>query len=230
MPDQTVFLATPAAPAPARAAHVALLGSVAEFAEELQKIQSHTFIGYDADITMDKRGKMLQTDNPYAKRGMIKRSKGQATVNFDYGKKVEKRGGAEAAKPGFTWHTPVMIGGKVTPLSVHKNDVVCDDAKGNARKAILDDNGDTQFITSDPKLYLRYEPVRDGGDGDRQDRKMRIESVYLIGDEEIPAEKVKPFLSKRKPREDETDFQVLTLSEVTRLSVGGKIYRRATIG
>ena len=231
MPKQTVFLSTPSATTPlaARNAEVILIGSISEFAEELQANQAHTFIGYDADITMDKPGKMRVRGNKFAKRGMIKRQKAQATVNFDYDKKREKRDGDEPVRKGFTWHTPVMLNGKVTPLSANKNDVVTDDAKGNARKAILDENGDTQFITDNPSLYLRYEYVRDGGDEAREDRKMRSESVYMIGDEVIPSEEVQPFIPE-KDRGDNTDFHVLTLGEVTRLSIGGKVYRRATIG
>jgi len=231
MPKQTVILSSPSEKniLTADRTSVSLLGSLAEFAEELQKVQDHTFIGYDADITMDKAGKMRVTDNPFAKRGMIKRQTAQATVNFDYDKKREARDGDEPVRKGFTWHTPVMIKGKVTPLSVKKDDVVTDDAKGNARKAILDKDGNTQFTTDEPSLYLRYEYVRDGGEGEREDRKMRSKSVYLIGDEVIPTEEVEKFLPDKK-RGDNTDFHVLTLGEVTRLSIGGKVYRRATIG
>ena len=38
------------------------------------------------------------------------------------------------------------------------------------------------------------------------------------------------FVEADKKRKDGTDMQVLTLAEVTRLSIGGKVYRRAIIG
>jgi len=53
---------------------------------------------------------------------------------------------------------------------------------------------------------------------------MKVESQYMIGDEVIPTESVKPFIPS-KYRDDGTDVVLETLSEVTILKVNGTEYR-----
>lgn len=231
--------------------------AVADF---LAGLEGHQFLSYDAVFPEDSL-KMIKyhrqypkncanpVANPFIGSGLYKTQSCQATVTFNYEKKRESRGGEEPERRG-TWHTIVMVNGKVSPLSVHKSDVVTELPEGMEDKlanyrAVLDADGNVQFTTPEPRLYLRYEIVRGHGDGNRQERHMKSESHYWLPDGnsvelalpeagvqryndpiEIDRETLDPFLPARKARTDETDMQVMSLAHVRELRAGGEIYRQ----
>lgn len=222
-------------------------------AEYLVELEGHQFLPEDS-LKMVKyhrsypKNSSSPVANPFIGSGLHKVQNCQATVTFDYQKKREKRGGEEPEYRG-TWHTVVMSNCKVSPLSVHKSDVVTELPKDKEDKianyrAVLDAEGNVQFTTDEPRLYLRYEIVRDHGEDDRQNRQMRLESRYLLpgkqhvrlitpdrayhwqGPCEVERASLEPFLPKRQPRKDETDMQVLSLAHVIELRAGGKVFRK----
>lgn len=218
-------------------AKVSMFGNLQSFADELMELKGNQFLKFSAEYDMEAKGKMNKGGrkgvpaNPYFGIGLRKIATTSATVNFDYDGKVERRGGEEAATKG-SWHTVCLLNGKVTPISVHKADILTELPGGlpdrlNNRRAVLDADGNVQFMTAEPRLYLRYEIVRAAGEGDRQGRQMRSESRYEDTDgNEIAKDDLKPWLPKREPRTDETDMQLTALGNLTELHAGGKVYRR----
>lgn len=219
--------------------NVGFIPNLKDFAFELMSLGGNQFMKLVARYSMDDANQMRSTDNPYFGQGIYKISTSMLTVNFDYDRKVEGRGGERGETRG-SWHTVCMMGGKVTPISTHKGDVVtCVSpmAKPNPKtgkysvnqlEAVLDDSGTIQFTTPDPRLYLRYEVVREAGDGSRQERTMKSSSEYFDADgEPFDVELIRPFFPD-KSRKDETDFQLTPLAKVLELHAGGKIYRKMT--
>lgn len=194
----------------------------------LAQIKGSSFLSTVCRYDMLAKGKMLKKHpvtkepNPFLKHGLWKISEAQQTVNFNYEDKVDRRGGEHGETKG-TWHTLVLIDNHVTPLSVHKADIetyVPDgmEDKINNRRAVVV-NGNLHYLIDAPRLYLRYELVRDAGEGSRQDRKMRCESYYVDHEgKTVDKELVKPFVPD-KERFDETDFQVTALTNVERLTI-----------
>ena len=227
---------------------VKFFGSPNALASDLSFVQGSTFMAVRlvADMTeMDDRNqpkRMKKRGNPWMVPGksLRKFTTVQLTANFDYAAKVERRGGEESETKG-NYSQALLCGGKVTPLSTHKGDILthletdpskalCVDGKivdclAN-RRATLDADGNIQFTTQNPRVYLRAEIVRNAGEGSRQERTMRSKSVYV--DETgaiVPNEEVEPFLKSRSERTDETDFVLYTLSNIIELRVGGIVYR-----
>jgi len=189
-------------------------------------------ISYDAVYDMDEKKedgslkRMNKRGNPWIGKGLRKFQTGQATVNWASSEeKTEKRGG-EYAGTG-AWHTAVIVRNGTTPLSVHKEDIETTPPDGNvnARRAIVRLGG-LVYKTDKPRLYLRYEMKRAGGDEPRADRKVFTKSVYRLPDgTEVDAAEVKPYLKKKSQRKDETDIQTLSLPNVTRLAINGVIFK-----
>ena len=210
-------------------------------AKELLDLSGHKFMQLKTCIAQD--AKMNKTDNPFMGKNVTKLSDTQVTVQFkSYDAKVEKRDGEKSESKG-NWQTAFMQNGNVTVFAIHKGDVKTvlttdrenakldkageiSDCFGNHR-AVLDENGDTILTTDEPRLYIRAEVVRDGGDQPRQDRKMRTKSIFLDTDgNKIEKTEIKPFIKKSKPRTDETDFQTFSLDNIVEVSADGMIYRR----
>jgi len=93
-----------------------------ELAERLLAVKGANFITFTAYTDTDCR----KTGNPWT-LPIMKRSKVRGVVNFQYIPGVRRRLEEEGKDPdGFTpgksWHTAVLLDGKVTPLSAHKKD------------------------------------------------------------------------------------------------------------
>ena len=115
-----------------------------------------------------------------------------------------------------TWHTAVLVNGKPSPLSVHKSDVT-----------VADDG--TQTFHDGCRLYLRCEIVRFGEGETRAEKSMRSTSRYVLPDgTEVAASDIEPYLKARSERKDETDFIVVTLSNISELRAGGVVWRKWT--
>ena len=217
-----------------------------ELALALVGLQGSQFLSATSAIDMlvvNAKGqltKMNKTGNPFLGKTLVKKTTQQATVNFNYQKKRQARSG-DAPEHNGNWQTAVVINGKPTPLSTHKDDVktkLTDDTTtaylnddGSIKdcianhRAVFNSAGDIQFVTNNPRLYLRYETVRDGGGELRNDRKMRLQSVYVDAyGNEVAKSDVEPWLKSRKPRTDETDVQTLNLGNVSELRIGGIVY------
>jgi hypothetical protein len=194
-----------------------------------------SFLSFDSVQDMaelDNKGqpkRMKKTGNPFLASGLLKFSKTQATVNWsDTKKKTESRGGEFSGKG--SWHTVVIIGGEVTPLSVHKGDIetyLPDDAEKDSisnRRAVVK-NGSLVYTAEKPRFYLRYEIVR-GHKADstsRADRPMRSESHYQTPEGVlVDKTEVEPHLKKRSPRIDETDIQVTCIGNIEGLRIDGE--------
>jgi len=190
---------------------------------------SSSILAFSARYPMDDKGKMLKTGNPYVGRGIVKIARTQATVNWNSSQdKTEGRGGEFSGKGNHS--QVVIVGGKVTPLSVHKADIETtlpegkDDKIAN-RVAVIKD-GVLICTAPKPRFYLRYEIVRAPGKGERADRQMMSESFYQAPDGTLIAdEDIKPFLPKSKPRTDKTDIQTTKLENITELRVDGTVFK-----
>jgi hypothetical protein len=222
-----------------------------QFATDLVYIRGSTFMSYIACFDMletDGRGqlkKMKKTDNPFIGKSLYKVTKARLSVNFNYESKVETRGGEKPGHHG-NWSQVVIVQNQLTPISTHKEDILCKletdpkkaqlDAEGKIIyclaniQPILDDTGTVQFTTDDPRLYLRYELMREAGEGPRNERRMQLTSTYYdINGTEIPADKVEQFLKTRPERTDETDVQTTSLTHIAALTVNGITYRAKDI-
>ena len=228
----------------AAGSNVRLFTNAIDFALHLATLKGHKFLRFNAVLNMDEKNRMNKTKrgdkktrNPFIGRGLRKFSRTQATVSFDYAEKVERRDGERGETEG-NWSQALIVKGKLTPLSIHKSDIVTrlkdgidpnsDEANKIANQvAVMDAEGTVQIKVSCPRLYLRYEIQRDGGDAERSKRKMRSESVYVLADGTVVDKKeLADYLPQREPRNDETDFQVCSLEAVQELSVDGAVWRR----
>jgi len=231
--------------------NVRVFTNLIDFALSLVGIKGHTFLSFDAVYDMcerDSKGKLKRmnatkrgdrsTQNPFIGSGLTKFAKTTATANFDYEKKRESRGG-EASESEGNWQQALVLKGKLTPLTVHKGDIVTrlkdgiDPNSSEALKianqvAVLDADGSVQLKTDQPRLYLRYEVVREGGDDERAKRAMRSESVYLKANGEVvDKSEIVPYIREYDAkRTDETDHQTCSLDSVVEIRIGGMVWRR----
>ncbi len=170
---------------------------------------------------MNAKGKMKKTGNPFIGKPLFKIAATVATANFNYDNKVAGRDGERGEQRG-SWHTVVLIGNKLTPVSVHKDDIVTTDAVKIAdRKAVLDETGSVQFTTDEPRLLLAirdcprsgrqgsrvppdadHEPLRVGRRGSRQRGSQAVSA-------DAPA------------AQGNTDMQLTALDNLTQLVIGG---------
>jgi len=212
-----------------------------DFGLWLAGLRGHQFMSFYAIYDMDGDGKMNKNKrgtrgkntipNPYLGKGLCKVSHTEVTCCFDYESKVERRGGDEPIEKG-NWMQAVIVNGKITPLSTHKGDIVVDNTELPIaeQKAILDSNGTVQFNTDNPRLYLRYEIVRDSGNGERSERRMRCESKFVFADgTEIDKKELEDYLPPVQPRKDETDVQCTSLANIVELKAAGEIWRKRTV-
>jgi len=230
-------------------ANVRYFNDVIDFGLYLLGVPGYPLLTQHAAYCMDNEGKMLKNKrgtrgnnavkNPFLGCGLYKYAITQMTVSFDYYKKVEKRDGELGATEG-NWIQAVIVGNRITPLATHKADVVTrlkdgidpnsDDAKLIANQvAVLDDNGNVQFKSDNPRLYLRYEIIRHGTAEDRNEKTMRSRSCYRKADGSFVCKAdLKDYLPERKPRLDQTDYQLTSLENVVELRFNGEIWRRRT--
>ena len=218
-------------------------------ARDLARLTGNQFVTFLAcyDMTeQDSRGglkRMKKIGNPFITTGLFKVSRSSVSVNFDYEAKRDARDGKQPETVG-NWMTAVIVENAITPLAVHKDDVVtilCPDGTQGAKvdsdgkiidciqnhRAVLDASGSIQFTTDTPRLYVRYEIQRAAGEEPRAERKMRSESHYFDGSGvEVDKASVEPYLKKRPVRKDETDFQVTPLDNVEELHAAGVFYRK----
>lgn len=188
------------------------------FATWLAGLRGPQFCCYDAVFDMDAIGKMLvksrvsKLPNPYAGRGLKKYSTTQVSVNFDYQKKVEAREGEYSGKGN--WTQAVLVNGKPSPLTTHKDDVT----EGP--------DGEQRF-KPECRLYLRCEIVRYGEGETRAKKDMRSTSEYRLADGTVVSyEDLKDYLPLPSKRKDETDFITVTLSNIIELRASGEIWRK----
>jgi len=230
------------------------------FATALAACKGSSFIVFDAEFNMDqtdkdgklkyfnknKRGTKGKTaePNPFLGKGLRKLSHVQVTVNFNYEKKVENRGGEAPTHKG-NWSQAVIVNGKVTPLSTHKDDILTElttdktnatlDEAGNIidclanRRVVLSADGNIQFMTPTPRFYLRAEIVRTAtADGDkRADGQLHWVNKYVYPDgTELDAKALEDYLPAKTERTDETDFVVIGSENLVELRFGGQVWRR----
>jgi len=80
------------------------------------------FVGFNAEYSMDDKGKMRKTDNPFIGQGIRKLAETLIMVTLDYDASMERRGD-EAAGTGNWQQAVTRADGSLTPLSTHKADV-----------------------------------------------------------------------------------------------------------
>lgn len=229
----------------AAGSNVRLFTNAIDFALHLATLKGHKFLRFNAVCNMDEGTRMNKTKrgdkktrNPFIGRGLRKFSRTQATVSFDYAEKVERRDGERGETEG-NWSQALIVKGKLTPLSIHKSDIVTrlkdgidpnDENEANKianQVAVMDAEGTVQIKVPNPRLYLRYEIQRDGGEGERHERRMRSESVYVLADGTVVDKKeLADYLPPRPEKKDNTDFQVRPLETIQELSVDGAVWRR----
>ena len=158
------------------------------------------FASMDADYDADE--KMKKRNNPFYGQGLRKLSKTEVMVTFDYDKSMEKRGD-EAAKNGKTWSQAVTReDGSLTPLSVHKADIVTPQSPG--QRLVLKDGA---------RAYLRCEF-----------RSTKSRYIDAEGNE-VAYELIKPHL-KATGKDDRTvKFHTVGLKNVTKLRLDGQSFK-----
>lgn len=152
----------------------------------------------DADKKMNKgRG---DNRNPYFGVGIHKVTESNIMVNFDYAAALERRSDGEesAANNGNTWQQRVIVDGKPTPLTTHKDDVVSFDGKD----IVLNDN---------PRAYLACEFL-----------KSKSQYVDAIGNP-INGDLLKPWLKPRKPQT--VQWATIALQSIESITMDGTTYR-----
>ena len=157
------------------------------------------FASIDADYDLD--GKMKKRNNPFYGKGLRKLSKTEVMVTFDYEKSMENRG--DEAKGGSTWSQAVTReNGSLTPLSVHKADIVTPQSPG--QRLVLKD---------DARAYLRCEF-----------RSSTSRYVDAEGNE-VAADLIKPHL-KATGKDDRTvKFHTVGLKNVKAMRLDGEAFR-----
>lgn len=228
-----------------------LLSTIGVYEEDaLRMNQTQRLEGEKKARWYEKTGKKKGRANPYTGSGVRKESRSQQTVNFNYDQKVERRDGEQPESKG-NHAQAVIIKGKVTPLSTHKADVICEPIEGAKQvakggcvidgkryaypdvRAVMDENGSVQFKTDQtPRLYLRCEYVRLGDADDRNERTMKTISRYLRphatkGEVEVNRKRLAEFLPARRPRKDQTDMQTIALDNIVEIRFSGMVWRRS---
>lgn len=201
-------------------ANVAVVGNVADpmivellNADELRDLllaqKGAAFLSFDADYNMlevNAKGaltKMLKTGNPFLGGVLRKIATTNVLANFDYGDALERRtdGAETAADNGKTWQQRIVLNGKPTPLTVHKDDVLEYDGDGNTVK-----------IRPGARAYLNSE-------------FRSSEYRYIDGDgNEVNKSAVAPYLPKRSER-GAVKWHTVNLSNVTEMRMNGMTYR-----
>jgi hypothetical protein len=212
----------------------------------LADLHGDQFMTYEAVYDLDKRMNKTKRGapsrgpgaikNPYLGQGLRKYAVTQTVVCFDYDRKRELRGVPEPERKG-NWIQAVVVNNRVTPLAVHKGDVVTtlkdgiDAASPEAGaianlRAVLNDQGTIQFLVDNPRLFLRYEIQRQPGEGERHERKLRSKSIILRPDgTEVSKADLADYL---KPSDDEReiDYGVTSLDGVLRVSISKTLWQR----
>lgn len=161
----------------------------------------------DYKTDMLKKGKLRAAARTAFAKGIFHVVRVTCQVNYDYGKKLEKRtDGEETAKGGPTWQQAVEINGHLSPLTVHKDDV----ASVNPLR----------FIPN-ARVYLRYEPVTDNqkAAGFGKSDFSRYEDA---DGNEIAYETVQPYFFDREPQA--VNHRTLSLGNTTRVKLDGIFY------
>ena len=219
---------------------------------ELTNVKGHQFISFECELPLEdkllkkKRGTKGPTavPCPYLGRNLRKLSYKNATANFSYDAKVESRGGVVADTKG-NWIQAVVYKGRITPLATHKGDIVttvkpgidpnsADAKKWENRVAVMDDDDSIQFLPEcvEPRLYLRYEIIRSNGvtaeeKADRNKRKMQVDAVHIIDHGiAVDADDLKDYLPVPDYRDDQTDYQLMSLANLVRLNAGGLVWQK----
>lgn len=234
----------------ANAANIRFYSDAIDFALYLLGLPNKPIMSMHAAYCMDNEGKMLKNKrgtrapnavkNPFLGCGLFKYSVSQHTVSFDYAKKVEDREGLRGETEG-NWIQAVVVNNKVTPLATHKGDIQTRlregiDPNSDAAKlvanqvAVLNAEGTVIFNTDQPRLYLRYEVIRTGDAIDRNEKSMRSRSCFRKGDGTFVCKAdLTDYLPARKPRLDQTDYQLTALDNVVELRFNGERWRKRTV-
>jgi hypothetical protein len=157
-------------------------------------------------INMLGKGKLKAAAKKFFTNGIFRHVKTTINVNYDFGTKFENRTGEEYEAKG-NWQQAVIVGGHISPLSIHKKDV--------------EQLEPVMKIRHNANAYLRYESMtenqRNAGFG-RNDFSHYVDANGI----EIDKETVKPFYFDRE--EQIINHRTLTLSNVIRMQVDGEIY------
>lgn len=144
--------------------------------------------------SMDDKNKMRKTNNPWYGKNIRKETMATVLVNFDYDASLQRRtDGEESAKGGPTWQQAVIIDGKLTPLTVHKKDVI---------------SVDPLRINPNANCYLRCE-YRSGST-----RYIRP-SGQVLSDAE--ADNIRSYQTERTP--SAVKFMTVSFASVQRLTI-----------
>lgn len=163
------------------------------------------------DMSAGKNPKMRKTDNPFF-GNCFKVAETRGGVTFDYDAGVARRLVGEGKdtdehRKGTSWHLPVLVNGKLSPLAVHKADVTAPD--GTVDYGMLNDA---------TRVYLRY----------RFDAS--ISSRFEKSDgTPLPSDAVKPFVKEssdygNQGLEDPLRFQLVAFSNIVSLTIDGTVY------
>ncbi len=195
-------LANPFANLAANVAANVQVVSVKELIDTLVTLKGCKFASIDAEYPMDK--KMNKRNNPYYGQGLVKESTTNVMVTFDYDASLQRRsdGKEAAANNGNTWQQAIIIDGKLTPLTTHKDDVLGKDDKGNL------------ILKNDARAYLRCE------------FRSSKSTIIDADGEEVSKEAVAPYLKKTSGKRT-VEFHTVSLASVKRMTINGIEYRIA---
>ena len=159
------------------------------------------------------KGKLLSGAATSFPNGCFRRVRKTININYDYGDKLERRTDGEQTAGKGNWQMAVLINGKISPLTTHKDDVESFD-------------GQTVKVKVGGRAFLRYEPLTDAQKSAGFGQHDYSKYVDNKG-KEIAPELVKPFMYDRP-------FQVvahrtLSLGNVNKMKIDGLQYVIATV-
>jgi hypothetical protein len=141
--------------------------------------------------------------------GLFRHVRATVNVGFDYAAKVEKRTDGEETAKGGNWSQAVVIGERITPLSVHKADVL---------------TLDPLTVKDDARAYLRYDLLTKAQEAANFGKKDF--SLYVDKDgNHVPEDAVKPHQPPYRP--GVVEFRLLGLANVLSVRFGGMVYHQS---
>lgn len=183
-----------------------IIASVDEIRDMLAMQSGASFVGfsarYDLIKKMVKKHRETKEPNPWLDSGVAKLSTTTILVSFDYDASLQRRtDGEEQAAGGPTWQQALIVNGRLTPLTVHSEDVE-------------EHDGHNVICKPNARCYLRGE-------------FRSSESKFVMPDgEELNAEKVadlKQYLPIYKQGEV-VKFRTVCLNNIESIRFGGTSY------
>lgn len=166
-----------------------------ELVKILYERKGSAFIGFDAETSPKLNKRHRETKEPCPFTNLVKHSKVNGLVTFDYESMMERRGD-EAAGTGNWSQAIIRPNGSLTPLSCHKDDIQYNGSK-------------ITWLSTRPRIYLRYE-------------QKSSESYYTDNGKKVEKENVYPYLPPYKPQT--VAFRTLKISNLKRLTIDKVTY------